>query len=885
MNRLSRLWRNLRHRDRIERELDDELQATLQLLIDEQVANGADRAEARRRALFQMSGIEPIKERVRDVRMGVYVERLRQDIGYALRHLRRAPGFALAAIVTLALGIGANTAMFTMLNAIALKRIPIPDADGLMAIAPTNSRGLPRSMPMNAVAELEDGPLDHLCAYLGAVVFPVLANDTPVQTLTTFVTSECFNAFGVTPLLGRAITNEDSPIYGKGAQVAVISHRLWTSVYGSNPAVLGKSILVNNVPATIVGVLPRGFQGLDIDGGVDIFTPFDAVLAAGKDRRQLASYLLGRLRPGITMEGARAQIETRWPAVLQSVVPGGLDVTTRAQLLDSIPHLVTMGTGTSRLRELYSRPLTLVFGLTSLLLLIACINLGGLLLARTDARASELAVRLALGGTRWRIAQQMLIESLLLAFAGAVVALPIAYFTAATLASFIPPMNVPYGISFTPDMRVFATTAAIALLVGIAMSAWPLWFMARRTTVQLRSDRSIVGVSRLWGRALLVAQVAASVVLLIDAALLTRSLYELNNGALGLRTDDVLTIKLWQLPNGPSTRSGRESYYPPLLEKIRALPGVDAAAFAGNAPRLGGRGPGSPIAWQGSGYGELTTDLELVSPGYFSALGIRMLAGRDAEWTDTLGTQKVGIVSESLARALAPDGNVLGRAVHIRTMPTDLEYTVVGVVSDASLGDPHQTHPRVVFRPMLQAAANSAMQPNLVIRTQNFAATTSAVRSIVRDAGRDYLQEVISLNDLLARAPATERISATVAKVVGGIAVLLVLVGVHGTLAYAVSRRTREIGLRMALGAAPAVAAAGVVREAVVVCAIGLVIGLPLALMNARSIQTLLYGVSSTDPATFAATATALVALGVAASLVPARRAARVDPAITLRAE
>ncbi|MGH9218037.1 MAG: ABC transporter permease, partial [Vicinamibacterales bacterium] len=454
--------------------------------------------------------------------MGILLDTLAQDVKHALRHFHRSPGFAAAAIATLALGIGANTAMFTMLNTLTLKRLPIADADGLMAIAPLNSRGLPRSTPMSAVAELRDGPLDHLCAYLGNVVFPVLANNTPVQTATTFVTGECFNAVGITPIMGRAITEADSPIHGAGAHVAVITHRLWTSTFNSDPAVLGQSMLVNNVPVTIIGVLPRGFAGLEIDTGVDIFTPFDAVLPAARGRRQLASYLLGRLRPGVIREAAAAEIETRWPAVLQAVLPAGMAPSERAQLLDSSPRLVSMGTGVSRLRERYTRPVTLVFALTSMLLLLACLNIGGLLLARANSRSSELALRLALGGSRGRIAQQMLVESLLLSITGAVLAIPIAYAKAVTLASFLPPINVPYMLALTPDARVLGTTAGIALLVGVMTSALPIVSAVRRNApAHIRWDRSLAASTSRLGRSLLVAQIALAVVMLIDAALLT----------------------------------------------------------------------------------------------------------------------------------------------------------------------------------------------------------------------------------------------------------------------------------------------------------------------------------------------------------------------------
>ena len=362
---------------------------------------------------------------------------------------------------------------------------------------------------MSVVGVLRDGPLDHFCAYIGDLVLPVLANNAPLQTATTFVTSECFNAFGVAPILGRGITEDEAPINGTGARVAVISHRLWATTFQSSPAVLGQSMLVNNVPVTIVGVLPKGFTGVEIDTGVDIFVPFDSVLPAARGRRQLASYLLGRLRPGVTMEAAAAEIEARWPAMLETVLPANMAPTEREQLMDSKPRLVSFGTGNSRLRTRYSQPLLLILG---------CINLGGLLLARLNARSSELAVRLALGGSRWRIAQQMLAENGVLAIAGAALALPVAYVTASTLASFMPPVNLPYAMSFMPDARVFAFTAAVALIVALLMSALPVWFASRRASAaSIRWDRTIVATSGWWGRGLLVAQVALAIVMLVDA--------------------------------------------------------------------------------------------------------------------------------------------------------------------------------------------------------------------------------------------------------------------------------------------------------------------------------------------------------------------------------
>jgi predicted permease len=889
LTRWRALWRNLRHPDRVERDLHDELHATLDLLVDEKVAAGLDPREARRRAMIELNRIEPIKEQVRDVRAGILMDTLLQDLKYAVRHMRRAPGFAMAAVLTLAFGIGANTAIFTMLNAIVLKRLPIADADKLLAIVPINSRGTNRTTPMSAVAELRDGPLDHFCAYLGGLVLPVLANHTPLQTSTTFVTSECFNAFGIAPVLGRGLTDADAPIMGAGSPVAVISHRLWTTTYNSDPSVLGQSMLLNNVPVTIVGVLPKGFVGLEIDTGVDIFTPFDAVLPAARGRRQLASYLLGRLRPGVTIETAAAEIEARWPAVLEAVLPANMAPTERAQLMDSKPRLMSLGTGVSRLRERYSQPLLLILGLTGLLLILACINLGGLLLSRLNARSAELAVRLALGGSRLRLAQQMLVENGMLSLAGALLAMPVAYATAVTLASFMPPINVPYTISFVPDARVFALTSAVAIAVGILMSALPVWFATRRSSAAtIRWDRTIVGTTGWWGRSLLVIQVSLAIVMLVNASLLSRSLYLLNTGDLGIRPDNLLTVKMWSLPRGTVYgRADRDGYYPPLVEKVRALPGVTAVSLASTSPRASTTSAGSPVAWKGDAYDNLllANGFDSISPGYFDTMGIRLLAGRDVSWQDTMKTIPVAVISESLARALQRDGNVVGRSFTMRTLPTDLEFQIVGVVSDATHGDPRHSRTRAIYRPILQVGPASALNPNIIIQTTDPASAAGAVRQILSDFGRDYAQEIISVNDLLARAPSTERMSATVAGAVSAMAVLLALIGVHGALAYSVARRTREIGVRLAIGAAPAAAARSVMREGILVCTLGVAIGLPLAALAARSLRSLMFGISANDPATFGAAAVAFLVLGLVAGLAPARRAAAVDPVIALRAE
>jgi putative ABC transport system permease protein len=293
------------------------------------------------------------------------------------------------------------------------------------------------------------------------------------------------------------------------------------------------------------------------------------------------------------------------------------------------------------------------------------------------------------------------------------------------------------------------------------------------------------------------------------------------------------------------------------------------------------------VAWKGDAYRNdlLANGFDSISPAYFDTMGIRLLAGRDVSWQDTMKTLPVAVVSESLARALQADGNVVGRSFTMRTLPVDLEFQIVGVVSDATHGDPRHSHTRAIYRPILQVGPASSLNPNVIIQTTDPRTAASGVRRILSEFGRDYAQEIISVNDLLARAPSTERMSATVAGAVSGIAVLLALIGVHGALAYSVARRTREIGVRLAIGAAPAAAARSVMREGILVCALGVAVGLPLAAVVAGSLRSLMFGILENDPATFAAAAALFLVLGVAAGLAPARRAAKVDPVTALRAE
>lgn len=777
-SRLRSLWRNVTQRERIERELDEELRSSLELLVDEKVEAGMSADQARRAAAVELR-VEPVKERVRDVRAGVMMDTLLQDMRYAWRHVRRSPGFALAAVLTLALGIGANTAMFTMLNALLIQRLPIKDPDGLISMTSWNAVGAERSIPFAVVEELRrDGPFATVCGYNNTTM-PVEANGAGTQAGVAFISGRCFETFGVSPSLGRAIADADASSSRAGNPVVLISHRFWLRAYGGDRAVLGKVLRTEGVDATIIGILPKGFGGLHIDTGIDIFAPPDTLIPTTADRRLVASHLLGRLRPGVTLEQARAELSARWPALLHATVPPTVSPLDRAESFGTRLRVEPIGTGISGIRARYAPAVTLIFGLTLLLLVLACVNLGGLLLTRLTARRTELAVRLALGGSPRRIAQQMLIEGLMLSLSGAALAVPLSFAFVALLVAAIPAASVPRSISFTPDARVLTMTMLVGVAVGAQMTALPTWVaMRRQASAQFSSDRTIVGTTGQWGRSLLAAQVALSVVLVVGAGLLARSLYRLQQVDLGVRTSGVLNVKLSSLPNVDRTIE-TIYHYPLQLERITALPGVRAAGFARGFPRAVG-GFMTPVALVGDALGDTRTMLDMVSPGFFDTTGIPLRAGRVLAWSEQ---DRVGVVSESLARALAPDGNVLDRRVKVGTIAAYQNILIVGIVGNATMGHPRLNAPPVLYLPPATQVRNFSNM-NLIIATDGDPGiVVPGVRQILQQGGREYAHEIVSLDDLFASAPSSERMSATVAGAVGGLAILLAFIGVHGTLA------------------------------------------------------------------------------------------------------
>jgi predicted permease len=814
------------------------------------------------------------------------MDAIAQDIRYAFRHLRQSPGFAIAAILTLALGVGANTAMFTMLNTLVLRPLAIHDPAGLIGVDSVNAQNQRRLTLITAVTELErDGPLRDLCGFNGGGVFAVEANGAPTQGVIGLVTGKCFATFGVQPLLGRTIADEDAPISARGQMVTVISHRFWTRMFGADPNAIGKTIRMEGVELTVIGVMPPGFGGIQADSAVDFFVPNYTVTPMRPERPSGASHLLGRLKPGVTLESARAQLEARWPSLLQTIAPPTLVEPERSDFTSARARVERLTTGLSFSRERYARPLTIISGLTVTLLVLACLNLGGLLLSRLSARGAELGIRLALGGSGGRIAQQMLIESLMLSLIGAGLAIPTSFAFVGLLTASLPAGLVEPTLSFSPDTNVLAATAASGVAAGIMMSALPIWLAwRRRGSLTFGWDRTIAGSTNRWARGLLVTQVALSVIMLTGAGLLVRSLYLLLHVDPGVRTERVLNIRIMPLPNAYRTIDNA-SYFPALLDEVRSLPGVRSAGVARVFPRMINDFVGQPMALVDEPARVVRAQLETASPGFFETVGIPLKQGRLPAWTDHSKSLQVAVISESLAALLDPAGNVIGRHVKFGTGRADQDVEIVGVVGNASLGNPRHTEIPVFYRPTLQAGL-FANYPNLVVATdEDPLAVAPAIEQILKRGGREYAHQITTVDRAFAQSPSTERMSATLAGAVAVLAVMLAFIGIYGLLAYAVSRRTREIGVRVALGADRSQVVGMVMREGLVLTAIGMAIGLPTAVFAARLLRSLMFGVSETDPLVLGATTLFFLSLGLVAGIVPARRAAGVDPAVALRIE
>jgi predicted permease len=880
-SRLASLWRNLVHRNRSERDLDDEVRAYAAILEDENVARGLPPEEARRQALIAMGGMEQVKEDVRAARMGALLETVGQDARYGLRALAGAPGFTAAAVLALALGIGATTAIFSVVDAVLLRPLPYRDPARLAVLL---HRGRNPVAPANFLDWKRDassfesmGAADFWQANLTGV-------DTPERVQGLHVTANLLPMLGVPPLIGRLFApDEDAP--GRDHTV-VLGYRLWQRRFGGDPSVLGRTVTLDGEAHTVVGVMPRGFE----------FPPFWArgaemwaampLADRAANRTAQSPRVFGRLSPGTSLPQARAEIATL-TGRLEQAYPG----TNRDVRVLSLDDVVVGDV----------RPALLVLlGAVAFVLLISCANVAHMLLARAAARHKEVALRVALGASRGRMIRQLLTESVLLASIGGAAGVALAAAATRAVVAF-GPADIPRLDATELDLRVLVFAVGVSFLTGIAFGLAPaVQASAPDLNRGLReSERgSTAGAGRHRLRRLLMAsEVSLALVLLVGAGLMIRTFVALRGVDPGFHPDHVLTAVV-SVTGSPAAAPGRRlAFYRDVLERVRAMPGVVSAGAINHLP-LAGDVWGVPFAVEGRprpAVGESPhATFRAVLPGYFETMGLPLVRGRDFDDRDALGAPGSVVVNEWMARRHWPGEDPIGRRITFDDLDKNPQwFTVTGVARDAARSDWAAPPEEEVYLPLLQSQRYlESPQPQytyltVVARTRSDpAALVPALREAVRSADRGVtLSEVQTMDEVVARATASPRFYLLLLGTFAAVALALAAVGIYGVMSYSVARRTNEIGIRMALGARPADVLRLVMGEAGWVAAAGGAAGLLVAALLTRLMAGLLYGVAATDPVTFAAVLTVLTMVALVATYVPARRAVRVDPLAALRTE
>jgi putative ABC transport system permease protein len=886
------LWSRVSRRRR-DQDLDEEIQAHLDMALRDRLERGEVPEIAARAALRELGNRTVIKEVTRDVWGWQPLENAWRDIRYALRMMRRSPGFTAVAVLSLALGIGANTAVFSLINTLMLRQLPVRDPEQLVELL-SRFPGEPRinGFPWTHYEHFRDQ--NHVFSDLIGVTlsrFQVSGKGFDTEAVDgEYVVGNFFPALGVTPAIGRLIGPQDDRLDAGDAAVAVVSWAYWQSRFNLDTAIIGRPIVVDGVPATVIGVTPPGFFGLQVGVHPDLWVPTAMEPLIHRPSRRadgtLGLKLMGRLKPGTSIEQARAEMR-----VLNLWRVEDLAKTRNASFLRQFEmEVAPAAAGFSALRDQFATPLLVLMAVVGLLLLIACTNIASMLLARGVARQREIAVRVSLGAGRLRLVRQMLTESLLLASMGALLGVFLAYFGAAALVRIMLSGRAFIGmpqhleIQAAPDGHLLLFTTAVALLTGVLFGLAPAWNAFASAPASSLRDSGTAGETRsrrLFGKGLVVLQVALSVVLLSAAGLFVRHLSNLRNLDLGFERDSVLLVTL-----DPS-RSGYERIqlshlYQELLERLATIPGVRSATLSGVTPI---EGPGASRFVNIEGHPERPEDrryisLNWIGPQYFTTFGTPFLAGRDFAFPDE-GRAYVAIVNRALARSYFGDSSPIGK--HFTFDGQSRSYEIVGVVGDAKYLNLHDAAPRTIYLNGFQDSRGLAQQ--FALRTD---VAPLRVAGDVRRTVGDMLKgvrvaKVTTLTDQMDASIVPERLVALLAGFFGALGALLAAIGLYGLLTYTVVRRTNEIGVRMALGATPREVTTMVLRSAIGLVLAGLVAGAPVALWTGRIAASLVEHLTLDAVFPLAFAATAMIGVALVAAYVPARRAARVDPIDALR--
>ncbi len=843
------------------------------------------------------------------------LEQLAQDLRYAARGLRRQPAFAAAAVLSLAIGIGANTALFTLINTLLWKLLPVRDPEHLLVLGQQTARSVTNGFTYQHYQLFRD----HVSTLRLAAYAPVRLNvsvDAGSEPTADgqLVTGEYFPLLGVRAAVGRLLGPEDDRV-PLGHPVVVLSHEYWRRRFDADPTVPGRQIRLSGVPFTIVGVAPRDFFGLDVGSAPQLFAPVmmqPAVMPTTVnllDRPTVYSTwlrIVGRLTPGASLADPAARLDALASSPETDWRPRDKFTGRPA---DARLVLTSAATGLSDLRRRFSQPLFILLAAAGVVLLVACANVANLLLARAAARRAEFALRLALGASGGRLTRQVLVEGLLLAGLAGAAGTLLAFWATRALVVYASSGHGAVVLDLSPDLRVLAFATATCALAGLIFGSVPA-FRASRARVPPHLKRDVSSLHQPGGgpgRVLVVAQVALSLVLLVAAGVFARSLQNLSPDDRGIDGANVLIVPVVPRGSGdrnrPGAAEGFDRVYRDLLEKTGRISGVQVASLARTTP-LSPTTLGYPVVPAGGAPAQMVAST-IVYPKYFATMGIDVVKGRDFTVDDLRpGAPTAVLVNEAFVRAFLAGREPLGSAHGVRTArpgardrrtgPPRFEpgdaVNIVGVVKDSRFPALREATPPIVFQTFLQANTGFA-QMVLHVRTAGRAANVMpAVRAVVQAVDPIVpLHEVGTLADEIDAALVRERLVATLSGVFAGVALVLVCVGLYGLLAFSVTRRSPEIGIRVALGATPPAVRWMIARQALGVVLAGLALGVPAAWISARLLSAqldgLVFQLTPTDPATLAAAALVLVLVATYAGLLPAHRATRIDPATALRSE
>jgi predicted permease len=904
-------------RGRDERRLREEIEEHLVQQTAENVRAGLSPDEARRQAVLKFGAVEAIKENYRDQISVPSIEQLSQDIHYALRGFRRNPGFAATAVLTLAIAIGANTAMFTLVDQVLLRLLPVRDPQELVLVTTQGSYygdnwgdGSGLSYPM--YAEFRDRSSDVFGGMFARFNWQVQASvaGRADRVSVEFVSGSYFPTLGVNAEHGRTILPSDD---AQGEQpVVVLGYRYWLNRLGGDPTLVGKTLVANNQALTIVGIAHEGFDGTNLGTSTQLFVPLrhiSALTPVGAnrersvldDRRIRWLIAFGRLRPGLTFGDAQAILQPLLASqIALEVQEQGFTKASEAEksrYLKSTLVVRPAGDGKSMLRQQLMQPLWILMGTVAMVLLIACANLANLQLARAIGRQREFAVRLALGASRQRLARQLLVESLVLALAGSALGLVIAMWGADALLRFVPNPGITLTVSVAPDQRILAFTLSLAVLTGIAFGFAPAFQTTRPSlapTLKNEAGTVVGGSSGRLRRIFMVSQVALSVLLLVGAGLFVRSLHNLMRTQLGFEATSALSFRIDPDAHGYAGARGK-AFIKDVRQRLQTTPGVINAAFASRELLSGSSWnnfvtieaqPFDPdrriVAWNNA-----------VSPSYFATMGIPLLAGRDFDERDEEISPsgepwrpRVAIANRTFVQRYLAGKSPLGVRIGWGRDPgTPTSIEIVGVVGDAKYTNVRDDIQPQLFYPLLGGPSVGLV--TMYVRTRDDPAPMiRTVQQVVQQIGPTVpIFDVRTLEEQVERSVASDRLIANLSGVFGVLATLLAMIGLYGVMAYTVTRRTREIGIRIALGAITRSISWLVMREVLMLIAIGLAIALPAIWSLTRFVESQLYGITPLDPLTIVLAIALLTVVAIAAGLLPAWRAARVDPLVALRYE